>query len=152
MYKSNVAFQKKENDGSFIKIDQFLTKCCTFCFFRIRAALIQRNVKRSGVTCSWHCYSVNAWWYVDNTMHVNEFLHALNIGTPYDFKASTGVRNDPRTHVGVKIDPRNPFTWLFLGTLSKVNSVHLIVGAGRPFVRLFTLARMKMKKKYLCGH
>ncbi len=49
-------------------------------------------------------------------LHVNEFLHALNIGTPNDFKASAGVKNGP----GVKIDPRNPFMWLFLGTLSKV--------------------------------
>ncbi len=40
--------------------------------------------------------------------------------TPNGIKASAGVRNDPKTHVGVKIDPRNPFTWLFLGTLSKV--------------------------------
>ena len=46
----------------------------------------------------------------DNTGHVNEFLHALNIGKPNDLKASTGVRTDPRSHVGVKIDPRNPFT------------------------------------------
>ncbi len=29
---------------------------------------------------------------------------------PNDFKLSTGVKYDPRTHVGVKIDPRNPFT------------------------------------------
>ena len=36
--------------------------------------------------------------YVDNTLHVNEFFHALNIGTP-DFKASAGLKNDPRTHV-----------------------------------------------------
>ncbi len=33
---------------------------------------------------------------------------------------STGVKYDSRTHVGVKIDPRNPFTWLLLGTLTKV--------------------------------
>ncbi len=36
------------------------------------------------------------------------------------FKLSTGVKYDPRTHVGVKIDPRNPFAWLFSWTLTKV--------------------------------
>ncbi len=44
-------------------------------------------------------------------------------GTPNDFKVSAGVEKDPRTHVGVKIDPRNPFTGLFLGNLSKVKEV-----------------------------
>ena len=72
---------------------------------------------------------------VDNILHVNEFLHALNIGTPNEFKASAGVKNDPRTHVGVKIDPRNPFTWLFLGTLSKVNYMsHNTLEKDIPFV------------------
>ena len=35
-----------------------------------------------------------------------------------------GGKNDQMTHFGVKIDPRNPFTWLFLGTLTnlKVNN------------------------------
>ncbi len=40
----------------------------------------------------------------------NELCHALNIGTPNGIKASAGFRNDPSTHFGVKIDPRNPFT------------------------------------------
>ncbi len=31
-------------------------------------------------------------------------------GAKRAIKASAGVRNDPRTRVGVKIDPRNPFT------------------------------------------
>ncbi len=40
-----------------------------------------------------------------------------------NFKGSAGVKNDPRNHIGVKIDPRKPFKWLFLGTLSKVNDM-----------------------------
>ncbi len=55
---------------------------------------------------------------------LNEFLHALNIGTHNDFKATPGVKSDPRTHVGVRIGPRNTFTWIFLGALSKVSRIY----------------------------
>ncbi len=69
--------------------------------------------------------------------HLNLILHILPnphrhggllkcCFTTNGIKASAGVRNGPRIHVGVKIDPRKPFTWLFLGTLSKVNLFTLL--------------------------
>ncbi len=48
--------------------------------------------------------------YLGYILQVKESLHAKNIGKPNNFKASAGVKNDPRTRFWVKIDPRNPFT------------------------------------------
>ncbi len=35
-------------------------------------------------------------YYHGNTLQVKESLYALNIGKPMDFKASAGLKNDPR--------------------------------------------------------
>ena len=57
-----------------------------------------------------HVHYIATMAMLEKTLHVNEFFHALNIGTPNSIEASAGVRNDLGTHVGVKIDPKNPFT------------------------------------------
>ncbi len=44
----------------------------------------------------------------------------LYVGAPKHFKACAGVRNDCRTNVGVKIDPRTCLTLVFLELVSKL--------------------------------
>ncbi len=71
------------------------------------------------------------------------------IGKPNGFKASAAVKNDPMIHAWVKIDPRNPFTWLFLGTLTKVNPStcpHAIAHM-EPYLRWLATIYKNMKRR-----
>ena len=70
-----------------------------------------------------HCWW--GWWYTYwipsgglNMIHTTLHVHALT-----HLKGCGGVRNDHKTHVGVKKDPRTCLTWLYFGPVIKVKLI-----------------------------
>ncbi len=69
---------------------------------------------RRNITC--HYFLIGWTYWCVNMSHTTLYANA-----PKHPRRCDGVRYDPKTHIGVKKDPRTCLTWLFFGPVIRVN-------------------------------
>ena len=90
----------------------------------LKSSKFNQNIGGGGGTCPCAPLFLHLW----NGLVVSN--GGTNRDTPhevyeYTYELSVGVRNDSKSNIGVRIDPRTCLMWIFSGLVRKVNTQNL---------------------------